>query len=214
MGRLGISEIKNHIGSNICKIFKKVVGSHGSIHDQIETDAQLEMEDFQNCRPLRCNTCSQRYDSKSLKDLDEKTKAYICPGCLHGKIYTTDSIDSRKGEETTVITESPSVTKAGRPVPKFLSTPNPVPLPEILLLDESTDPPKQVESAVEIDNSEVEVINLNDTVKSKSLCADSIERSGGSLTSKLVDLINTELQGKNAVEPAANHISEEKEENE
>lgn len=207
--RLRISEIKNHIGSNICKIFKKVVGSHCSIHDQIETDALLEMEDFQNCRPLRCNTCSQRYDSKSLKDLDEKTKAYICPGCLHGKIYTTDSIDSRKGEENAVITESPSVTKAGRPVPKFLSTPNPVPLPEILLLDESTDPPKQVESAVEIDNSSVEVINLDDTVKSKSLCADSIERSGGSLTSKLVDLINTELQGKNAGELAVNHISKE-----
>jgi len=201
--RLGISEIKNHIGSNICQIFKKAVGSHCSVHDQIETDAQLEMEDFRNCRPLRCNTCSQRYDSKSLKDLDEKTNAYICPGCLHGKIYTTDSEkDTRKEDETVVITKSPSVAKAGRPVPKFLSTPYPVPLPEILLLDESNDPPKQIDSAAEVDKSA-------DIVEPRSRCSDSTERSSGSLTSKLVDLINTELQGKNAIEPAANHTSKE-----
>merc|ERR1712142_885393 len=45
-----------------------------------------------------------------------------------------------------------------------------------------------------------------DIVEPRSRCSDSTERSSGSLTSKLVDLINTELQGKNAIEPAANHI--------
>ena len=120
-------------------------GSHCSVHNEIETDDQLELENFKNCRPLCCDACSQRYDSKSLRDFDEKSKSFICPGCLHGRIDASEEavVQSDDAVVELVVSEpsvkSPTPEKTSRPIPQFLSTPIPIPLPEILLLDDDQD---------------------------------------------------------------------------
>jgi len=207
--RLGISEIKNHIRSKLCPTFTKVSGSHCSVHDQMETDSHLEMEDFKNCRPLRCDACAQRYDGKSLKDFKEDDKNYICPGCLHGRILSPDSegADIEKSEDTD---EAPVVPckNSGRPVPQFLSTPNPIPLPEILLLDEEVDSSNKKDASKNEEGAEI--------TASKSDKSEAPSKSGsgsGSLTSELVELINTELQGKAVENVICNEITTEKESN-
>jgi len=191
--RLGISEIKNHIGSKLCPTFTKVAGSHCRVHDQMETDLHLEMEDFKNCRPLRCDACGQRYDGKSLKDFKEEVKNYICPGCLHGRILLPDSegakADVEKSEDEAPVVENHPISKAGRPVPQFLSTPNPIPLPEILLLDDEVDNSNKTYASKDEEGTEC--------TASTSDKSEAPSKSGGvSLTSELVELINTELQGK------------------
>jgi len=191
--RLGISEIKNHIGSKLCPTFTKVTGSHCSVHDQMETDSHLEMDDFKNCRPLRCDACGQRYDGKSLKDFKEEVKNYICPGCLHGRIVLPDyegaKANVEKSEDEAPVVENHPIIKTGRPVPQFLSTPNPIPLPEILLLDDEVDNSNKTDAS-----KDEEVTECTASTSDKSEAAS---KSGGvSLTSELVDLINTELQGK------------------
>jgi len=209
--RLGISEIKNHIGSKLCPTFTKVTGSHCSVHDQMETDSHLEMEDFKNCRPLRCDACGQRYDGKSLKDFKEEVKNYICPGCLHGRILLPDSegakADVEKSEDEAPVVENHPISKAGRPVPQFLSTPNPIPLPEILLLDDEVDNSNKTDASKDEEGTEC--------TASTSDKSEAASKSGGvSLTSELVELINTELQGK-AVEKVtiSDSKSNEKESN-
>merc|ERR1711970_76124 len=217
--RLGISEIKNHIGSKLCPTFTKVSGSHCSVHAQMETDSHLEMEDFRNCRPLRCDACSQRYDGKSLKDFKEEDKNYICPGCLHGRILLPDSevakADVEKSEDEEPGAENHPNSKAGRPVPQFLSTPNPIPLPEILLLDDEVDNSKKADASKDEDGADCTASKSD-----KSESEASVKSGGGSLTSELVDLINTELQGKaiakipisdsNTIEKESNRNLEEK----
>jgi len=201
--RLGISEVKNHIGSKLCPNFTKLLGSHCSVHNEIETDEKLEKEEFKNCRPLRCDACSQRYDRKSLRDFDEQSKSYICPGCLHGRIESPESdekevlTDNEKHDEIepVVITTSPKIV---RPVPEFLSTPNPIPLPEILLLDDfdqdhrADDALEQELSNAATGKKEESVIPSNKNGNKSKL----VKKKEESLTSKLVELINTELQEK------------------
>ena len=34
----------------------------------------------------RCDTCSQQYDSLTLRDWLAGEAAYTCPGCLHGRV--------------------------------------------------------------------------------------------------------------------------------
>jgi len=191
--RLGISEIKNHIGSKLCPTFTKVSGSHCSVHAQMETDSHLEMEDFKNCRPLRCDACGQRYDGKSLKDFKEEVKNYICPGCLHGRIVLPDyegaKANVEKSEDEAPVVENHPIIKTGRPVPQFLSTPNPIPLPEILLLDDEVDNSNKADASKDEEGTEC--------TASTSDKSEAASKSGGvSLTSELVELINTELQGK------------------
>jgi len=218
--RLGISEIKNHIGSKLCPTFTKVSGSHCSVHAQMETDSHLEMEDFKNCRPLCCDACGQRYDGKSLKDFREEDKNYICPGCLHGRILLPDSegarADVEKSEDEVPVAGNHLVSKAGRPVPQFLSTPNPIPLPEILLLDDEVDNNKKADVSKDEDGA-VCTASISDQSEAAS------KSGGGSLTSELVQLINTELQGKavekiatsdsNTIEKESNRNLEEKSNN-
>jgi len=219
--RLGISEIKNHIGSKLCPTFTKVSGSHCSVHAQMETDSHLEMEDFKNCRPLCCDACGQRYDGKSLKDFKEEDKNYICPGCLHGRILLPDSegarADVEKSEDEVPVAENHLISKAGRPVPQFLSTPNPIPLPEILLLDDEVDNNEKADVPKDEDGAADSTASISDQSEAAS------KSGGGSLTSELVQLINTELQGKavekiatsdsNTIEKESNRNLEEKSNN-
>jgi len=201
--RLGISEIKNHIGSKLCPNFTKLLGSHCSVHNEIETDEKLEKEEFKNCRPLRCDACSQRYDRKSLRDFDEQSKSYICPGCLHGRIESPESDedvtevlidDDEKQDEVVPSTPSP---KVDRPVPEFLSTSNPIPLPEILLLDDFDQEDDRAGNASEQEASTaIEKIESGTPCKESRNKSELVKKKDGSLTSKLVELINTELQEK------------------
>jgi len=216
--RLATTEIKNHIGAKLCSKFTKLLGSHCSIHNEIETDDQLEMEGFKNCRPLACDACAQRYDVKSLRDFDEKSKSFICPGCLHGRIDASEDKSAALGAGylNTIVTESSneekddqnskSNEKISRPIPQFLSTPNPIPLPEILLLDDAEEVPKSiveestlVEEArnteeVSKENTEADVAVIAET--NTSMKSPLKKRSNNDLTSKLVKMINSELQDK------------------
>jgi len=216
--RLATTEIKNHIGAKLCSKFTKLLGSHCSIHNEIETDDQLEMEGFKKCRPLACDACAQRYDVKSLRDFDEKSKSYICPGCLHGRIDASEDMSAASAAVlNTTVTESSneendyqnskSNEKISRPIPQFLSTPNPIPLPEILLLDDAEEEPKSIveeESTQNVgasiiekvskENTEAEVAVITET--STSINSPSKKRSNNDLTSKLVEMINSELQDK------------------
>merc|ERR1712096_367910 len=92
-------------------------------------------------------------------------------------------------------------------IPQFLSTPNPIPLPEILLLDDAEEPKSIVEEEstqneeatniekVSKENTEAEVAVLTET--NTSINSPLKKRSNNDLTiSKLVEMINSELQDK------------------
>jgi len=212
--RLATTEIKNHIGAKLCSKFTKLLGSHCSIHNEIETDDQLEMEGFKNCRPLACDACAQRYDVKSLRDFDEKSKSFICPGCLHGRIDASEDMSAALvvGLNTTVTESSneekddqnsKSNEKISRPIPHFLSTPNPIPLPEILLLDDAEEAPKSIveESTLVEEAPNTEGVSKENTEAKVAVIAETstsikspLKKRSNDLTSKLVEMINSELQ--------------------
>jgi len=214
--RLATTEIKNHIGAKLCSKFTKLLGSHCSIHNEIETDDQLEMEGFKKCRPLACDACAQRYDVKSLRDFDEKSKSYICPGCLHGRIDASEDMSAASAAVlNTTVTESSneendyqnskSNEKISRPIPQFLSTPNPIPLPEILLLDDAEEVPKSiVEESTLVEAPNTEEVSKENTEAEVAVIAETTtsiksplkKRSNNDLTSKLIKMINSELQDK------------------
>ena len=83
--RMAGEDIKFHIKSR-CTKFSKLLGSHCSVHNRIETDVDIKKEEFKDCRPLVCSVCDQRYDIKSLQEYDKASQGYTCPGCLHGRI--------------------------------------------------------------------------------------------------------------------------------
>jgi len=200
----------NHIGAKLCPNFTKLLGSHCSVHNEIETDEQLELESFKNCRPLRCDACSQRYDSKSLRDFDEKSKTFICPGCLHGRIDASEDAVVQAVDDVVVeldVSEppanSPKIDKISRPIPEFLSTPNPIPLPEILLLDDDQDNSETCDSKNEkndmkFDDEPTEKVEAS-TESSTDIKVKS-RKVSPTITSKLVDMINTELKENVVVE--------------
>jgi len=209
--RLATTEIKNHIGAKLCSKFTKLLGSHCSIHNEIETDDQLEMEGFKKCRPLACDACAQRYDVKSLRDFDEKSKSFICPGCLHGRIDASEDMSAALvvGLNTTVTESSneekddqnsKSNEKISRPIPHFLSTPNPIPLPEILLLDDAEEAPKSIveESTLVEEAPNTEGVSKENTEAKVAVIAETstsiLKKRSNDLTSKLVEMINSELQ--------------------
>eukprot|EP00092_Neocalanus_flemingeri_P015880 GFUD01017197.1.p1 GENE.GFUD01017197.1~~GFUD01017197.1.p1 ORF type:complete len:696 (+),score=188.04 GFUD01017197.1:42-2129(+) len=201
--RMDTTDIRNHIGAKLCSKFTKLLGSHCSVHNEIETDDQLKLEDFKNCRPLLCDACSQRYDIKSLREFDAKSKSFVCPGCLHGRIDTSKDKQSEAAHLETILKESSETSdqshspeKIRMPIPEFLAVPNPIPLPDILLLTVDED-----RASDNVGSSDVNDVTITDDVEPK--VAESTEknsplkkRSNTGLTSKLVEMINTELQEK------------------
>ena len=70
--------MKKHYDSNhevvTCKCCKTKIaslGSHCSVHDEIETDDKLKLEEFKDCRPLLCNVCTLRLDVFNLEEYEE-----------------------------------------------------------------------------------------------------------------------------------------------
>ena len=112
--RVTLSKIKSHIKTK-CTKFVKILGSHCNIHNQMETDEHLQMEEFKNCRPWSCDACGQRYDQKSLIERAEAPDSFICPGCLHGVVTSVEGqgadIDPIQNvEEIDLDTEAPPTT--------------------------------------------------------------------------------------------------------
>ena len=113
--KITLSKIRSHIGSN-CPKFVKILGSHCSIHNKMETDEMLNLDEFKSCRPWSCDACGQRYDKKSLMEPAETPDSFVCPGCLHGRVRSLDSITEQEkvvdeinlDEETATIEETPS----------------------------------------------------------------------------------------------------------
>jgi len=89
--RVTLSRINSHIKSK-CSKFVKILGSHCSIHNMMETDEQLLLEDYQSCRPWRCHACAQRYDKNSLVESAGSIDSFVCPGCLHGKVTNINNV--------------------------------------------------------------------------------------------------------------------------
>ena len=117
--KVTLSKIRSHIATN-CTKFVKILGSHCSIHDKMETDEMLEMEEFRNCRPWSCDACGQRYDKNSLMEAAEVADTFVCPGCLHGRVR---GIEHRAGDGEKTIEEvsldeetdaAPATTEAGK----------------------------------------------------------------------------------------------------
>ena len=86
--RIPRTDLKIHLQSS-CSKFVKLRGTYCSLHDRIEKEEDLQDEQFKNCRPLSCDTCSQRFELTSLLQREEATQLFVCPGCLHGRVDPT-----------------------------------------------------------------------------------------------------------------------------
>ena len=71
-------EMEKHYDSShelvTCKLCKTIIaslGSHCSVHDEIETDDKLKLEEFKDCRLLLCNVCTLWFDVSNLKEYEE-----------------------------------------------------------------------------------------------------------------------------------------------
>jgi len=109
--KVTLSKIRSHIGSS-CPKFDKILGSHCSIHNKMETDEMLSQEEFKNCRPWSCDACGQRYDKKSLMEPAEIPDSFVCPGCLHGRVKSLDANTEnleKVVEEIDIDEETPSI---------------------------------------------------------------------------------------------------------
>ena len=114
--KVTLSKIRSHIGSS-CPKFDKILGSHCSIHNKMETDEMLKEDEFRNCRPWSCDACGQRYDRNSLMEPAEIPDSFVCPGCLHGRVRSLDNVTASEekvveeidlDEETETREEAPS----------------------------------------------------------------------------------------------------------
>ena len=72
--------------TNLCSSFTPLLGSHCSIHNQIETAEMEKDEKYQSCRQFSCLLCRQRFDPVGLRRLQKEEGVFSCPGCLHGDV--------------------------------------------------------------------------------------------------------------------------------
>ena len=79
--------IGNHL-TNLCTSFTPLLGSHCSIHNQIETEAMASEAKYRGCRQFSCTQCHQRFDPVGLKKSlqQQEQHGFSCPGCLHGNV--------------------------------------------------------------------------------------------------------------------------------
>ena len=156
--KVTLSKIRSHIATN-CTKFVKILGSHCSIHDKMETDEMLEMEEFRNCRPWSCDACGQRYDKNSLMEAAEIADTFVCPGCLHGRVR---GIEHRAGDGGKTIEEvsldeetdaAPEITEASKTSNHVIMENNSI------LITRTVD----VEEIVSVRSSEDVVVSENDS---------------------------------------------------
>ena len=147
--RITISKFKKHILSQ-CSMFKQIRSSHCSIHNTMETEEDLGEDETRGCRPWCCDLCDQRYDKISLTIPADTKNAFICPGCIHGKVF---SLSDKRSSASKTIEEVQLEADAEKHVE----------IEEVDLEDSEPVREKQAEGDIVGDkSSEIEEVNLDD----------------------------------------------------
>ena len=95
--RTQTSELKKHLLTS-CAKFVKLRGTHCSLHNRMETEEDLNHQQYRNCRALSCDTCEQRFEITSLNKKEAGKELFVCPGCLHGRIDPSRKINTEVSE--------------------------------------------------------------------------------------------------------------------